>query len=162
MSLIGILTEHKNEIYLKKQLENRQLDDVFFLSENTIENMRNIKFETFLLGKKIEKKQDIIRYMAQKASYFIINSDIKDNLPILDNLNLMVITYGYNQKATVTASSVEENKIMICLQRSIRNVYQEEIEPQEIEIEMAEGINNEAVMELASLNFLYQKENNKK
>ena len=49
MSLIGILTEHKNESYLKKQLEKMNLDDVFFFSENTIENMHNIKFETLLL-----------------------------------------------------------------------------------------------------------------
>lgn len=159
MSLIGVLTERENEIYLKKQLEKRKLEDLFFLNENTIENMRNIKFETFLLGKKIEKKQEIIRYIAQKASYFVLNSDIKENLSLLDNLDLMLITYGYNQKATITASSVAENKMMICLQRSIKNVYQEEVEPQEIEIEMTEGVKDEAVMELASLTFLYQKEN---
>lgn len=158
MSLIGVLTERENEIYLKKQLEKRKLEDLFFLNENTIENMRNIKFETFLLGKKIEKKQEIIRYIAQKASYFVLNSDIKENLSLLDNLDLMLITYGYNQKATITASSVAENKMMICLQRSIKNVYNEEVEPQEIEIEMTEGIKDEAVMELASLTFLYQKE----
>lgn len=158
MSLIGVLTERENEIYLNKQLEKRKLEDLFFLNENTIENMRNIKFETFLLGKKIEKKQEIIRYIAQKASYFVLNSDIKENLSLLDNLDLMLITYGYNQKATITASSVAENKMMICLQRSIKNVYNEEVEPQEIEIEMTEGIKDEAVMELASLTFLYQKE----
>ena len=158
MSLIGVLTERENEIYLNKQLEKRKLEDLFFLNENTIENMRNIKFETFLLGKKIEKKQEIICYIAQKASYFVLNSDIKENLSLLDNLDLMLITYGYNQKATITASSVAENKMMICLQRSIKNVYNEEVEPQEIEIEMTEGIKDEAVMELASLTFLYQKE----
>lgn len=157
MSLIGILTEHKNETYLKKQLEKMQLEDVFFLSENTIENMHNIKFETFLLGKKVEKKQNFIRNMAQKSSYFVLNSDIKENLSILDNLNLMLITYGYNQKATITASSLEESKMMICLQRSIKNIYNIEIEPQEIEIEMGNDVNDEAVMELACLNFLYKK-----
>lgn len=155
MAFIGILTEHKNEIYLKKQLEN--WEGVFFLDEKTIENMRNIKFETFLLGKKIESKQEIIRGIAQKANYFIINTDIKENLPILENLNLKVITYGYNQKSTITASSIEENKMMVCLQRSIKNVYQEEIEPQEAEIEVVQGVDDEAAMEFASLLWLYNR-----
>lgn len=158
MSFIGILTEHKNEIYLKKELEKRKWEDVYFLSENSIDNMRNITFETFVLGKEIEKNQEMVRSMAQKAKYFVLNSDIKENLPLLDNLDLTLITYGYNQKATITASSVEENKMMLCLQRSIKNVYNEEIEPQEIEIQMEQEASDDAVMELASLNLLYQKQ----
>ena len=157
MSFIGILTENKNEIYLKEELGKQKWEDVFFLSENNIDNMHNIKFETFLLGKKVEKKQEIIRDMAQKAKYFIINSDIKENLPLLDNLDLTLITYGYNQKATITASSVEENKRMLCLQRSIKNVYQKEVEPQEIEIETKQEVSDDAVMEFAILRLLYQK-----
>lgn len=155
MSFIGILTEHKNETYLKKQLESKQWGEVFFLDENTLKNMHNIKFETFLFGKKIKQNQDIIRSMAQKVNYFIVNSDIKENVSTLNNLDLRLITYGYNQKATITTSSVEENKIMICLQRSIKNIYQEEIEPQEIEMEVLEKINDEAIMEFASLSLIY-------
>lgn len=157
MPFIGILTEHINEIYLNEQLRRRKWGKVFFLDEKTIENMHNIKFETFLLGKKVVENQDTIRYIAQNASYFVLNSDIKENLCVFENLDLKVITYGYNQKATITTSSVEENKMMICLQRSIKNVYQEKIEPQEFEFEMSEEINNEALMEFASLDLLYSK-----
>lgn len=160
MSLIGILTEHKNEVYLKKSLEEQGLETIFFLNEKTIDNVRNIKFETFLLGKRVEEKQEIIRGIAQKASYFILNTDIKENLSILDNLDLMLITYGYNQKATVTASSVEENKMLICLQRNITNVYSHEIEPQEIILENYKESEDYAAMELASLLLLYKNENN--
>lgn len=160
MSLIGILTEHKNEVYLKKSLEEQRLENIFFLNEKTINNVRNIKFETFLLGKKVEEKQEIIRGIAQKASYFILNTDIKENLSILDNLDLMLITYGYNQKATVTTSSVEENKMLICLQRNITNVYGHEIEPQEIILENYKESEDYAAMELASLLLLYKNENN--
>ena len=156
MSLIGVVTEHKNETYLKKKLEKVKQEDVFFLSEGNIENMRNIKFETFLLGKNIEKKQDIIRLIAKNASYFILNSDIKENLYLLDKLNLMLITYGHNQKATVTTSSIGENKAMICLQRNIKNIYGKDIEPQEIEIDIEEDVNDDAIMELAILNLLYK------
>ena len=157
MPFIGILTEHITEIYLNEQLKRRKWGKVFFLDEKTIENMHNIRFETFLLGKKVVENQDTIRYIAQNASYFVLNSDIKENLCVFENLDLKVITYGYNQKATITTSSVEENKMMICLQRSIKNVYQEKIEPQEFEFEMSEEINNEALMEFASLDLLYSK-----
>lgn len=161
MSFIGILTDHKNEIYLKRELENSPDNETFFLSEKTIDNVRNIKFDTFLLGKKIEESSEIIRSIVQKASYVIMNSDIKENVSLLDNLDLMLITYGYHSKATVTISSTEENGVMLCLQRSIVNKYGEEIEPQEFEIQTDEKVSDYAVMELASLKLIYQKNDKK-
>lgn len=154
MSLIGILTEPKNKAYLKEEVKRRQLEDVFFLTENTIQNMHNVKFDIFLLGKKISKNQELVRTIAKGTEYFILNSDVKENLQLLENLDLKLITYGYNQKATITTSSVEENKRIICLQRGIKNIYQEEIEPQEIKLESEKSTNNTAIMELASLLFL--------
>ena len=44
MALIGILTEPKNKLYLQEELKKRQLEEVFFLTENTILNMHNVKF----------------------------------------------------------------------------------------------------------------------
>lgn len=155
MSFIGILTEHKNEIYLKEQLEKVKLEDVILLSQETIENVRNIKFDTFLLGKKVNKNKENIRLIAKNSNYFVINSDIKENINLLDNLDLTLITYGYNQKSTITASSIEENKRMICLQRHINNVYKETVVPQEIEIK--NDSNDYATMELVSVLLLYGK-----
>lgn len=157
MSLIGILTQNQNKAYLKEELKKRQLEDVFFLTESTAQNMRNVKFDTFLLGKKITTKQETIREIAKRTDYFILNSDVKENLQLLDNLDLKLITYGYNQKASVTTSSVEEGKVIVCLQRGIKNIYQEEIEPQEIELKADKNENNSAILELASLLFLYSK-----
>ena len=155
MALIGILTEPKNKLYLQEELKKRQLEEVFFLTENTILNMHNVKFDIFLLGKKISKNQELVRTLAKGADYFIFNSDIKENLPLLEDLDLKIITYGYNQKATITASSVDENKMMICLQRSIENIKQKKIEPQEIEIEVTNKMQGVAGMELVGLQLLY-------
>ena len=99
----------------------------------------------------------MIREIAKRTDYFILNSDVKENLQLLENLDLRIITYGYNQKASITTSSVEDEKVIVCLQRGIKNIYQEEIEPQEIEMKMDESANNSAVLELASLLFLYSK-----
>jgi hypothetical protein len=155
MALIGILTEPKNKLYLQGELKKRQLEKVFFLTENTILNMHNVKFDIFLLGKKISKNQELVRTLAKGADYFIFNSDIKENLPLLEDLDLRIITYGYNQKATITASSVDENKMMICLQRGIENIKQKKIEPQEIEIEITNKLQGVAGMELVGLQLLY-------
>ncbi len=155
MALIGILTEPKNKLYLQEELKKRQLEEVFFLTENTILNMHNVKFDIFLLGKKISKNQELVRTLAKGADYFIFNSDIKENLPLLEDLDLKIITYGYNQKATITASSVDENKMMICLQRGIENIKQKKIEPQEIEIEVTNKMQGVAGMELVGLQLLY-------
>ncbi len=155
MALIGILTEPKNKLYLQEELKKRQLEEVFFLTENTILNMHNVRFDIFLLGKKISKNQELVRTLAKGADYFIFNSDIKENLPLLEDLDLKIITYGYNQKATITASSVDENKMMICLQRSIENIKQKKIEPQEIEIEVTDKMQGVAGMELVGLQLLY-------
>ena len=157
MSLIGILTQNQNKAYLKEELKKRKLEDVFFLTESTAQNMRNVKFDTFLLGKKITEKQEMIREIAKRTDYFILNSDVKENLPLLENLDLKIITYGYNQKSSITTSSVEDEKVIVCLQRGIKNIYQEEIEPQEMELEIDKSDNNSAVLELASLLFLYSK-----
>ncbi|MCI9038368.1 MAG: hypothetical protein HFJ29_00565 [Clostridia bacterium] len=154
MSLIGILTEPKNKAYLKEEVKKRRLGDVFFLTENTIQNMHNVKFDIFLLGKKVTKNQELVREIAKRTDYFILNSDIKENLRLLENLDLKIITYGYNQKATITTSSVEENKVILCLQRGIKNVYEEGIEPQEIKLEAEKATNNIAMIELAGLLFL--------
>lgn len=155
MALIGILTEPKNKLYLQEELKKRQLEKVFFLTENTILNMHNVKFDIFLLGKKISKNQELVRTLAKGADYFIFNSDIKENLLLLEDLDLRIITYGYNQKATITASSVDENKMMICLQRGIENIKQKKIEPQEIEIEITNKMQGVAGMELVGLQLLY-------
>ena len=157
MSFIGVLTERKNEAYLKKQLEGEKLDTIYFLNENTIENMRNIKFETLLLGKEIEKKQDIIRSITNKIKFLIVNSDIPRNLEILKDLDVTLITYGFNSKATLTTSSIEDNRVMICLQRNLENIYGEEIESQEMKIETKKNGNSYAVMELTSLLLLYSR-----
>ena len=116
-----------------------------------------MKFDTFLLGKKITEEQEMIREIAKRTDYFILNSDVKENLQLLENLDLKIITYGYNQKASITTSSVEDERVIVCLQRGIKNIYQEEIEPQEMEFKTDKNENNSAILELASLLFLFSR-----
>ena len=157
MSLVGILTEKANEKYIMQGLKEKNFkqDQVFFLKENTINNLKNIKFETIIIGKKISKNKQDIRNLIQNAKYVIFNADITENLNLLENLSFNLITYGFNPKATVTTSSVEEGKIMICLQRTIENLKGNKIELQEISRDMPNNISSYAVMELLILGLLY-------
>ena len=84
-----------------------------------------------------------------------MNTDIKENIELLENLTLNLITYGFNSKATITTSSVEEQKMLICLQRGIKNLQGKIIEPQEIEIETSQEISSYALMEFISLKLLF-------
>ncbi len=157
MSLVGILTEKAHENYIMQGLEakNFKQDQVFFLKANTIKNLKNIKFETIIIGKKVSKNKEIVRELMQNAKYVIFNSDITENLNLLEDLSFKLITYGFNPKATVTTSSVEEGKIMICIQRTIKNLKENEIELQEITRDLPSNISSYAVMELLILELLY-------
>lgn len=153
MSLIGVLTKSKHQDYLKKQLPEEQL---FFLKESSLENLKNIKFQTILIGKKIIKNKNKVRELAKKAQYVIFNTDIQENLDLLEDLSFKLITYGFNSKATITTSSMEENKIMVCIQRSIQNVQGKIVEPQELKIELEKNENAYSAMERIGLKLLYK------
>ena len=150
MSLIGIYTQSVNEPYLKQQLTDILPENqIFFLKENSIQNLTNIKFSIIM---QIMKNNTFI---IEKCDYLIFNTDIKENIVLLENLTFYLITYGFNSKATITTSSVEEQKMLICLQRGIKNLQGKIIEPQEIEIETSQEISSYALMEFISLKLLF-------
>ena len=154
MSLIGILTDKSHENYIKEGLRGIVSEEqIIFLKEDSIQNLKNIKFETILIGKEVKKSKEEVKELAKKAKYLILNTDMAKNLDLLDNLIFELITYWLNSKATITTSSIEDGKIMVCLQRTIQNVKGKSIEPQERSYK--EETNGYAVMELISLQFLY-------
>ena len=124
MSFMGIITNPKNENYIKKFLKkyiNREY--VIFINEKNIENMRNIKFETILLGRKFEENE-ILNEIIRKFKYLILNSDLKVYDNKLDNLNIQIITYGFNQKDTITMSLIH---IQMCIRDKYNVQYIEKI-----------------------------------
>lgn len=69
-----------------------------------------------------------------------------------------MITYGFNTKSTITASSVKEDSILICIQRSFQNRYEEMLEPQEILIPLKDHkMNTSVLMGLETIHFIYEK-----
>ena len=157
MPFIGIISEENTENCIDRKITEKlsmQESSVLFIKEKSIENIKNIKFETVIITREF-KKVDLLKKILQNCTYVIINSDIQNNLSLLENINATIITYGFNSKATITASSVNEEEIMICLQRTIENKNKEKIEPQEIKMEIYENAN--CTMAIASILLIYGK-----
>ncbi len=157
MSFIGIVSEENVENCIRRSLlEKLKLREssVLFLKEKSIENVKNIKFETIILAREF-KHPEILKKIIENTPYLIINSDLEKNLELLENVKATVITYGFNSKATITASSVEEDEILLCIQRTIEDKNGNVIEPEEIKIQLCENVN--CTMAVAGCLLLYGK-----
>lgn len=148
MYLVGIISENKEIIRsLEKEFNNQKVDFID-LDINIIENFKNIRFDIILIADlKNYNRNNNFKKIVSNAYISVINTDIKDNLNVLDNLNGMVITYGFNPKATVTVSSVSDDNMSICIQRVIGDMRGKKIEP----IEYVENIQNCRSIEMSDI-----------
>ena len=155
MLFIGVVTNHKNEIYIRDRLSNLlPKENVIFITGKNIANIKNIKFETLIIDTKIDNRNDF-RKIVSNAKYVILNADIEINVELFSDLSLTVITYGFNNKATFTVSSITENIIIICLQRIIFHKKGYMIEPQEYQIENQINIEKYTLIAISILDILY-------
>ena len=84
---------------------------------------------------------------------------MEESLDIVNNMKLNIITFGFNSKSTITASSVEEG-FLICLQRKIIDINNKVLEPQEIEVKILnEKLSNNShnLMGISSILIIYGK-----
>lgn len=153
MPFIGIISEESTENMLDKRISdelNLGQSSVLYIKEKSIENMKNITFETIILAREF-KKVEQLKKILEKATYLVINSDIEKNLNLLENIKATVVTYGFNSKSTITASSVKEDEMILCIQRSFKNKENEIIEPQEIKIPIIQDANSSMAIETTML-----------
>ena len=151
MFFIGIITNQKNELYVRKELKNL---NIIFINDKNITNMRNIKFDAIVIDSKLNNKQDLRKILAN-TKYLILNADIEFDLKLIENLSLTIITYGFNSKSTFTVSSITENNIIICLQRIIFKANGEKIEPEEYLLKYVENIEKYAIIFTAIIERIY-------
>ncbi len=162
MFFIGIITNQKNEIYFKKEVSKYvPVENIIFITAKNIYNVKNVKFETIIMDEKINNKIEI-RKIISNSKYLLLNTDIEIDIEILDNLNLTVISYGFNNKSTFTVSSIEENNMIICLQRVIFNKNGYKIEPQEYQIKNQQNVDKYAIIAVGVLKMIYSKNNENK
>ena len=164
---IGIIEEKQYTINLLKELlitfdyqliySNTKNNIIFYSKDSTILVVTSMKLDeieafasygvdfNLLIVNTIDyefNKKDIFKYQFTKCDYYIINSDGDNlsNLP-LASLNGIVITYGFNSKATMTISSYmieQAAEASLCLQRDILTLSGERVVP----FEFILGINS--------------------
>lgn len=139
MSFIGIITDKKSELDIINALNdnfNKKniKENVIIINNKNINNIKNIKFDSLLINKKPSGKFDIVKKLLDNSNTLIINSDIDTGINLLQNSNSNIITFGFNPKSTVTASSLENDEALICIQRNILDSNNNVLEPQEIKV----------------------------
>lgn len=139
MAFIGIIIESRKETELKQAIKNKlnELNEkhtIIVINEKSIENVKNVIFEVLVLDTNVLKDNRFLKNVIMNSKRLIVNSDYDGNLEAIKNLKLTVITYGMKSKSTVTISSAEEDIILMSIQRSIKTIKGNIIEPQEIKI----------------------------
>lgn len=130
MLFIGIVTDKKTEKEFKK------INNSIIINSKTIDNIKNIKFDILIVNDTVNLEQQLIEKIILNSKLILMNADLKNCFRLKKEVT--VITYGLNSKATVTASSLEE-EIIICIQRGFYNLKKRLVEPQEIKVK--KGIN---------------------
>ena len=85
----------------------------------------------------IENEKKIFNKL-KSNSFAVINIDNDDYIKLLEGIRTCIITYGYNSKATITSSSIDDNSntLSISQQRAIKTHENSVIEPQELVIKI--------------------------
>ena len=127
MTFIGMISEHKSFENIKEILKKNARNDINIINVNkkNISNMKNIRFEIIIIDSllnQFEEESIIIEKLCLHARYIAINTDINKKMPdIIKQSKAHIITYGLNQKATVTISSITENNVLVYLQRNLKD-----------------------------------------
>lgn len=160
MKTIGIF-DNTNYNYLINFL--RKVYNINLVNDFKIYNafsMKNIvnEYDLLLILAEVNKiNYDKIKHVITKSKILIINGEDEKLYQIIKDSNLndiYILTYGFNPKATLTVSSVDnlENKVVCFLQRGVENIYGEIIEPKEIVVKKGNSnFNNKKLLGIVAL-----------
>lgn len=141
MPFIGLISKEsdgnfiKNEVY-KNSVKNRF--EFININKKNIENLKNIRFETILIDEEQKDFFENSKYLEniiKKSKFLVINSDIVKN----KFKNNKLITYGLNQSATITISSIKSENILICVQKKFEDIHEKMVEEQEKRVEIGKS-----------------------
>ena len=168
MHFIGIFSNYlEYEIINQNIIKILNRTDLTFihLSPKNIENMRNIVFETIVLCHQEvlnEEQRKILNKLCSNSRVVIVNADVFCNTKIISNKKINCISYGLNQKSTITISSIQEDKAILSIQRNIHNLEDKTIEMGEIGINLKnyKPSQIENIFAIFAIYFIYSRKNN--
>ncbi len=135
MSFIGIVASKKCFESIKKKItEEIKEETINFIQINlrSIENIKNIKFEIIIAEDPLEKfknNQETLKRILENTQYLMINTDRNPKEKIKKTPN--IITYGLNQKADITVSSISDMDILVYWQKNLQDREGNKIEIEE-------------------------------
>lgn len=165
MQFVGIFADNLEYQIIKKNIINmcKEINiEIINLNSKNINNLKNIVFETIIISatKELEKeKLEAINNICSNCKYIIINSDRKILKELKLKKKINCITYGTNHKATITISSIQEDKVIIYIQRSITNIYNTKVSVGEASIDLKKygKIKLEEILAIYSFYVIYSK-----
>lgn len=118
MYLVGIIENKNNTIEISKILQEMQIYKkctIMKIKQDNLDNLKNVKFDVVIINQEldVEKYKVNLDNILKNTKILILNIDYKENLKVVENLKIQVITYGFNKKATVTITSCDEDNIML-------------------------------------------------
>lgn len=155
MPFIGVIADENNENFIRREIVERlklRESSVLFIKEKSIENIKNIKFETIIIDRKF-KNMEMLKKMLVNTNYLVINTDRIKSIEMFKEYDLKIFTFGFNSKALVTASSVTDDGVLICVEKEIESISGKIIEPQEIKVKNSEDA--ESIMAVACTLLIY-------
>lgn len=143
MPLIGIIAKKRDIQIIKKEFKKTSIE-IIEITKKSIKNIKNIVFDEIIILDDINFVVEEYKYMNEiisKTKYVILNGDIKIHFLKKIEKPIKIITFGFNTKATISISSVKDEKIIVCSQRNIEKLNGEIIENQEKEVKMGRNDN---------------------
>lgn len=159
MPFIEIITSSESEVQLSNFITKFLVNncETMYIKESNIGNIKNIKLDTIVINEKVNN-WNILRKIANNSKNIVYNLDLNEGIDekMLEFEN--VISYGYNSKSDITISSIEDDQILICLQNTIKNPQNLNIEQQEIKVNVdRESVDIYDIMIVIALAILYAK-----
>lgn len=164
-----IVCLHNNEVsffnYMNELDKNNFDMAIVKLTEEGLKKdwFSNIHFDVIIYTTGRSEEEYNTLYSRERRLFFtlprdsisIINADDRRVLKLLNGKKTRFITYGFNSKASITASSIqqeEQNKrVQFCVQRTLITFSGKQLEPQEFSITLPLNQDQEVYSVLAAI-----------
>lgn len=133
MHTIGVISK---DIELMNELI--KIGKVTIITKENIHKYTKQKIDILIIEDEIEESKEL-KTLCNQSKLIMLYDGV--DLEVKLNQNITVVTFGFNHKSTVTISSVNNEKVIMCIQRRIKGLKKQVIEPQEVIIENSDEYN---------------------
>lgn len=132
----------ETKIFSKHNHSNNNMD--FLIIDTDILPNTQIGLRDIFIFK---SETPVLNYSALPEMFCaVVESSNINAISILNNSKTEVVACGFSNKDTLTFSSVTEDSLVVSLQRSLKNVYDITVEPNEVPINLTSEIGHYALL----------------